>query len=285
MPLIGAIFLSSKFYGEDKEGGERSAGQAFALMVNQANILDPTEVERIEGTALYKLSSGIVDAAMQWWLDPTNIAGKAVRIKNIQKTEHLKQQVASGNYEAVLETTGYQRFKQTLKSIADSHEGLSIRFTNGNGFKAADETKIGELATSVWRAARAGKFGRPFRQMTWDEAQTYAALSGGLDIGRTDQAFDYMIRIQLGDTQAIADMEKAARVWVNETLNTNVYDELMSCERSALIGLTKWNELIGLKKQIETLPPQLQRMMRDDPNLRQKRFLIVKLKLTRRSVA
>ena len=254
-------FFSSKFYGEDKEGGERSAGQAFALMVNQANILDPTEVERIEGTALYKLSSGIVDAAMQWWLDPTNIAGKAVRIKNIQKTEHLKQQVASGNYEAVLETTGYQRFKQTLKSIADSHEGLSIRFTNGNGFKAADETKIGELATSVWRAARAGKFGRPFRQMTWDEAQTYAALSGGLDIGRTDQAFDYMIRIQLGDTQAIADMEKAARVWVNETLNTNVYDELMSVN-DQLDWLDEMERANWTEEANQTLPPQLQRMIR-----------------------
>ena len=262
--LAAEDFLDpAKFYGEDKEGGERSAGQAFALMINAANIFDPTEVERIEGTALYKISSGIVDAAMQWYLDPTNLVGKGIKLKKARKSEHLRAQVAEGNYEAVLETVGYQRFKQVIRDISDAHEGpLSQRFLNGNGFKAADEAEIGKLATEIWRAAREGKLGRPFRQMTWDEAQTYAVLSGGLDIGRTDQAFDYMIRIQLGDTQAIADMENAARIWVNETLNSDVYDELMhvSDELSWLDEMERanWTEEVN-----EALPPQLQRMMRE----------------------
>ena len=253
----------SQFYGEDKEGGERSAGQALALMVNAVNILDPTEVERIEGTALYKITSGIVDAAMQWMLDPTFVVGKAIKLRNAKKSAHLREQVVAGNYEAVLETTGYQRFKQVIKDLTDEFEGpLSQRFRNGHGFKEADEVLIGELATEIWRAAREGQLGRPFRNMTWDEAQTYAVLSGGLDIGRTDQAFDYMIRIQLGDTKAIADMEAAARVWVNETLNSDVYDELMSIS-SEIEWLDEMERANWTEEVNNMLPPQLQRMMRE----------------------
>jgi len=212
---FGDLFEPGKFYGEDKVGGQRSAGQALALMVNRTNILDPTEVERVEGTTFYQMSSGIVDAAMQWYLDPTNIVGKAYKAKKATKDDLLRQQVSSGNYEAFLDTNGYRNFKGALKEITDN-SGLefSETFRKGNGFVFDDEIKIGDLATKILAAAKEGKFGRPFRNMTWDEAQTYASLSGGLDVGRMDQAFDYMIRIQLGDTQAIADMEQAARSWI-----------------------------------------------------------------------
>ena len=116
------------------EGGGRSSGQALALMVNRTNILDPTEVERVEGTAQYKIMSGIADAAMQWYLDPSNIAGMAIRgakAKNIQK---MKALVAEGNYEAVLDTTGYRNFKQAVNDLSTEVGDLSDQFRRGAGY-------------------------------------------------------------------------------------------------------------------------------------------------------
>ena len=261
---FGDLFEPGKFYGEDKVGGQRSAGQALALMVNRTNILDPTEVERVEGTTFYQMSSGIVDAAMQWYLDPTNIVGKAYKAKKATKDDLLRQQVSSGNYEAVLDTNGYRNFKGALKEITDN-SGLefSETFRKGNGFVFDDEIKIGDLATKILAAAKEGKFGRPFRNMTWDEAQTYASLSGGLDVGRMDQAFDYMIRIQLGDTQAIADMEQAARSWVTGLLNSDVYDELMSVqdELAWLDEMERKNWAVdAIDENVEALPEQFKRL-------------------------
>ena len=261
---FGDVLELGQFYGEDKIGGERSAGQALALMINRTNILDPTEVERVEGTTFYQMSSGIVDAAMQWYLDPSNIAGKIYKGKKLKKDGLLRQQVASGNYEAVLETNGYRNFKGTLKNIVESSGiDFSDTFRKGNGFIFDDEIKIGELATKILGAAKEGKFGRPFRNMTWDEAQTYATLSGGLDVSRMDQAFDYMIRIQLGDTKAIGDMEQAAKSWVTGLLNSDVYDELMAVqdELSKLDEMERKNWQVNqIDENVEALPEQFKRL-------------------------
>ena len=260
---LGDVFDSDTWTGDS--GGSRSAGQAFALMINRANILDPTEVERIEGTPLYNISSGIVDAALQWYLDPANLAGKAIKAKRSTKNQELRDQVVEGNYEAVLNTNGYRNFKGALKNIVDESEvPFSDKFNKGEGFVFDDEVKIGELATKILGAAKRGQFGRPFRNMTWDEAQTYASLSGGLDVGRMDQAFDYMIRIQLGDVQAIADMEKAAKTWVSTMLNSNIYDELMAVQDElAWLNEMETKNLIDeplAEAATLELPPQFERL-------------------------
>lgn len=210
------------------EGGGRSSGQALALMVNRANILDPTEVERIEGTAEYKIMSGLVDAAMQWYLDPSNIAGYAVRGAKAKNVAKMKALVAEGKYEAVLDTDGYRRFKGSINDISKDLGGeLSDQFRRGEGFTKTDELAINKLATRIWKAARKGRFGRGFKNWTMDQAKTYAVLSGGLDVGRTDQAFDYLIRIQLGDLGALDDMRNIATDWVRSTLEGGLYAELV----------------------------------------------------------
>ena len=209
------------------EGGGRSSGQALALMVNRTNILDPTEVERVEGTAQYKIMSGIADAAMQWYLDPSNIAGMAIRgakAKNIQK---MKALVAEGNYEAVLDTTGYRNFKQAINDLSTEVGDLSDQFRRGAGYTKGDEASINKLAVRIWKAARKGQLGRGFKNFTLEQAKSYAVLSGGLDVNRMDQAFDYLIRIQLGDVQALDDMRQIATDWVRSTLEGGLYAELL----------------------------------------------------------
>ena len=42
-----------------------------------------------------------------------------------------------------------------------------------------------------------------------------------------DQAFDYLIRIQLGDVQALDDMRNIATDWVRSTLEGGLYAELL----------------------------------------------------------
>ena len=223
----GQIF-DERFVGwlPEGEGGGRSSGQALALMVNRVNILDPTEVERVEGTAQYKIMSGIVDAAMQWYLDPSNIAGKAVRGAKAKQITEMKALVAAGDYRAVLNTSGYRNFKGAINDLGKDID-LSDQFRRGEGFTKSDELGIDTLATKIWKAARKGQLGRGFRNFTFDQAKTYAVLSGGLDVGRMDQAFDYMIRIQLGDVQALDDMRRIATDWVTTTLEGGLYAELV----------------------------------------------------------
>ena len=138
----GQIF-DERFVGwlPEGEGGGRSSGQALALMVNRVNILDPTEVERVEGTAQYKIMSGIVDAAMQWYLDPSNIAGKAVRGANAKQITEMKALVAAGDYRAVLNTSGYRNFKGAINDLGKDID-LSDQVRRGEGFTKSDELGI-----------------------------------------------------------------------------------------------------------------------------------------------
>ena len=209
----------------EQEGGGRSTGQAIALMASSVNILDPEAVARVEGTAMYKMSSGLIDGAMQWYLDPTNIAGKMVKGAKAKKVANIRTQVASGNYKLLLETDGYGRFKSAV-SEAGKDLNFSEKFRQGKGYTKGDEALIAEYAVLLQKAAAEGKLGRGFLDMSYDNARTYAALAGGLDLGRTDQAFDYMIRIQLGDMNAIKDMETLATSYVNNILDNGLYDEL-----------------------------------------------------------
>ena len=209
----------------EQEGGGRSTGQAIALMASSVNILDPDAVARVEGTAMYKMSSGIIDGAMQWYLDPTNLLGKGVKAVKAKKVAELRSQVASGNYKPLLETVGYGRFKSAI-SEAGRDLRFSDKFREGKGYTKADEAVVAEYAVLIQKAAAEGKLGRGFLNMSYDNARTYAALAGGLDLGRTDQAFDYMIRIQLGDMNAIKDMETLATSYVNNVLDNGLYDEL-----------------------------------------------------------
>jgi hypothetical protein len=222
--ILGDEFAS---WLPEGEGGGRSSGQALALMVNRTNILDPTEVERVEGTAQYKIMSGIADAAMQWYLDPSNIAGMAVRGAKASNIQKMKALVAEGNYQAVLDTTGYRNFKEAINDLSIQVDGLSEQFRKGQGFTKSDESLINKLSIQIWKAARKGNLGRGFKNFTIDQAKSYAVLSGGLDINKMDQAFDYLIRIQLGDVQALDDMRNIATDWVRSTLEGGLYAELL----------------------------------------------------------
>ena len=266
-----------------QEGGGRSTGQAVALFVNGANILDPTEIERIEGTSGYKLASGLVDGAMQWFLDPSNLVGKGVNAVKAKKIAELRSEVANGNYKLLLETEGYGRFKSAISDVTQDIP-FSQKFREGKGYTKSDEILIAELAVRLQKAAAQGKLGRGFLNLSYDDARTYAALAGGLDIGRSDQAFDYMIRIQLGDVNAIKDMEVLATSYVNGVLDNGLYDELTSVNKE-LNKLDELESALEFGEQVEDiifdpdvgvinagttsakLPPDIQKLVDADPSL------------------
>lgn len=97
----------SKLYGEGwgafadpdswrlayKIAQDRSPGQAIALSLTH-DILDDDEVQKMMGTDLFKISSGLSDAVIRWKLDPTVLFGagtKAARYKYVDYFDETKQ--------------------------------------------------------------------------------------------------------------------------------------------------------------------------------------------------
>ncbi len=75
----GVFFKGDEWKKAWKISQSRTPGQAIYLALTTKNIEDPAEVARQQGTDGYKIASGLMDAVISWELDPTTVAGKAVK--------------------------------------------------------------------------------------------------------------------------------------------------------------------------------------------------------------
>lgn len=184
----------------------RSMGQAFALAVGFVDPTDPDQVAKAKGTPWFNLLSGSIDMMGNLVLDPSNALFAGTKLNKLARNA-----IRPGDYaaKASLTSSRYLKMKSRIDDLRNDYD-FSEQYKMGQGYTQDDLPLIYQLGSKIYKASRTGRLGKDLKmKMTEQFANNLAAVSN-------PEAFDVLIRMQMGDSSVFEEMKNAAIEVMNE---------------------------------------------------------------------
>ena len=197
----------------------RSFGQAIALASKWIDLDNPAEVERFEGTAFYKMYSGMWDAVGNIILDPANLLFGAGMVgapaRAARKGAKTALGMSSVGAAAIKTSKGFARFDDAIEVLRYAEDlKWSDQYKKGIGFADSDLQHIDTLTARIHRAAQDGKLGRGQKArgtsqgLSTDQARAIASLPN-----KAARDMYFRLSVTGGDMAVMDEMVQAANAW------------------------------------------------------------------------